>query len=149
MTHKRRLTIEEDDGTHLKSTYVEPGGTDFEGADLSGLCAIGVTNLRGKSFRGAVLYWVNLTSSDLSSCNFENADFRGAVLRDTVFVGADLRGALLGIDNLGGATQIQGANFASALLQGADLRGAQYDNRTKFPAGFVPESTGCVYVDAS
>jgi len=149
MTGKRRLTIEEDDGTHLMAVYVEVGGLDFDNADLSGLCAIGVNNLKGKSFRGAILYWANLSSSDVGSCDFENADFRGAVLLGTMLVGANLRGAKLGKDMLGGSTRIQGANFSSAQLHGADLQGALYDEYTIFPVGFIPESAGCVYAGSS
>lgn len=149
MTNKLRLTIEEDDGTHVMSVYVQPGGVDFEGADLSGLSAIGVTNLKGKCFRRAVLYWANLACSDFTSSDFQEADLRGAVLRDTTFTDANLHGALLGIDNLGGPTQIQGANFASAELDGADFRGAQYDKRTIFPSGFDPTKAGCAYIDAT
>jgi len=64
MTHKKRLAITDDDGEHLLVVYVEPDSNGFEGADLSGLSAPLIQNLRGTSFRGAVLYWANLQAAD-------------------------------------------------------------------------------------
>ena len=147
-THKRRLAIVDDDGTHIKAVYVEPGTNGFEGADLSGLAAPGIRNLRGVSFRSAVLYWACLADADLSGCNFEGADLRGATLEGAKFVGANLRGAKLSRDNLGGMTNLRGADLTDADLLGANLTDAEYDDRTKFPAGFSPVSAGCLYVDA-
>ena len=149
MTNKRRLAIADDDGSHIMAVYVEPGGEGFEGADLSGLSAIGIQNLRGGCFRGAVLYWANLARADLSGCNFENSDMCGAVLDDALAVNANFRGARLCRDNLGGATSLQGADFTGAELEGADLNGAKYDKRTKFPKGFNPTEAGCIFVDTT
>lgn len=149
MTHKRRLAIADDDGQHIKAVYVEPEANGFEGADLSGLCAPSIQNLRGVSFRHAILYWANLCGADLSGCDFEGADLSGAALQEARFVGANLRGATLGRDNLGGATKLQGADLTGVQLHGADLRGAEYDDRTKFPAGFDPHAYGCVWVATS
>jgi uncharacterized protein YjbI with pentapeptide repeats len=33
-----------------------------------------------KSFKGATMYWAMLAGADLSGCNFEGADLRGAVV---------------------------------------------------------------------
>jgi uncharacterized protein YjbI with pentapeptide repeats len=147
-THKRRLAVVDDDGTHIKAVYVEPDATGFEGADLSGLAAPGIRNLRGISFRGAVLYWACLADADLSACNFEGAGLRGATLEGAKLVGANLRGAKLCRDNLGGTTNLRGADLTHADLHGADLTDAEYDARTKFPTGFSPRKAGCLYVDA-
>jgi len=149
MTEKKRLSIEDDDGKHIMAVYVEPDAIGFEGADLSGLCAMYVKNLRGTSFRGASLYWASLQGSDFSGCNFEGADLSGASLMETKFVGANLRNAKFGPDNLGGPTCLQGANLSDADLHGANLQGAEYDSNTKFPRGFDPARAGMVEKDAS
>jgi uncharacterized protein YjbI with pentapeptide repeats len=147
VTHKRRLTIKDDDGEHIQAVYVEPSANGFEGADLSGLQALFVTNLRGTSFKGASLYWANLYSSDFSGCNFEGANLAGASMREAKFVGANFRNAYLGLDNLGGSTDLQGADLTDAVLEGANLTGARYDARTKFPRGFSPARAGMVDAD--
>lgn len=149
MTHKRRLAITDDDGEHILAVYVGPDANGFEGADLSGLSAPLIKNLRGTSFRRASLYWANLQAADLSGCNFESADLRGAALQDSLLVGANLRHAKLGLDNLGGCTHLEGADLTDAQLHGADLSGVKYDSRTKFPADFNPEQAGCCDADAS
>jgi hypothetical protein len=77
MTHKRRLAIQDDYGKHIMAVYVEPDANGFEGADLSGLQALFVTNLRGTRFKGASLYWANLDGSDFSHCNFEGVNLAG------------------------------------------------------------------------
>jgi len=131
------------------AVYVEPSANGFEGADLSGLSVPLVTNLRGKSFKGATLYWANLASADFSGCNFEGANLAGATLREAKLVGANFRNAFLGPDNLGGPTCLQGADLSDAILDGATLRGAEYDAATKFPRGFSPIQAGMVFADAT
>jgi len=59
-----------------------------------------------------------------------------------VRLGANLRDANLGRDNLGGATQLQGASLAGAQLERAALTGAEYDDSTIFPEGFAPQASG-------
>lgn len=149
MTHKRRLAIQDDDGEHIMAVYVEPTSNGFEGADLSGVSAPLVTNLRGTSFKGATLYWANLANADFSGCNFEDANLAGATLRDARLVGANFRNAFLGLDNLGGPTRLQGADLSGATLEGAMLKGAEYDAGTKFPQGFSPTQAGMVVADAT
>ena len=149
MTHKRRLAIQDDDGGHIMAVYVEPSANGFEGADLSGLSAPLITNLRGTSFKGATLYWANLEKADLSGCNFEGANLAGATLREAKLVGANLRNAFLGLDNLGGPTRVQGADFSGADLSGATLKGAEFNGATTFPAGFSPAQAGMVNADAT
>lgn len=141
---KRRVEIVDDYGEHLATVSVPAESKDFEGAVLEGFCAPGVKTLRGKSFRGAELYWAMLQASDLSECNFEDADLRGANLKETVLVGANLRNANLGRDNLGGSTQMHGADLTGAVLHQANLVGVKYDGRTKFPERFSPEHAGMI-----
>ena len=51
----------------------------------------------------------------------------------SLIVEAVLRKANLCRDNLGGSSQLQGANFTGADLRGANLSGAEYDRSTVFP----------------
>jgi uncharacterized protein YjbI with pentapeptide repeats len=142
MTDKQRVAIVDELGKHIAAIYVTPGTKDFEGAVLEGFVIPGITTLRGRSFRNAKMYWAMMAGADLSGCNFEGADMRGANLRDAKLVNANLRDADLGLDNLGGATQLQGADLTDAILHGAKLAGAEYDDRTRFPDEFVPEQAG-------
>lgn len=129
---KFRLSIQDDNGNHLKATYVSVLGQDYEGADLSGLTYINQKGLQGRCFKRAVLYWANFTGSDLSGCDFRESDLRGAILTDAQFVNCDFRGAKLGSDNLGGITEMDGTHF----------EGSIYDDNTEFPTGFNPKSAG-------
>ncbi|MGO1072045.1 pentapeptide repeat-containing protein [Lysobacter sp. CA199] len=83
-------------------------------------------------------------TSDLSECNFEGADLGGANLIRVRTTCANLRDADPGLDALGRATQLQGAHFSGAPLHGCRLQGEQYDERTRFPAGFNPQAAGMV-----
>jgi len=141
---KRRVEIVDDYGERLATVSVPAESKDFEGAVLEGFCAPGVKTLRGKSFRRAELYWAMFQASDLSECDFEDADLRGANLKDTMLVGANLRNANLGRDNVRGSTQVHGADLTGAVLHKANLVGATYDGRTKFPERFSPEQAGMV-----
>ena len=142
---KRRVELLDDYGEHI-TTVVAPADTEgFEGADFSGLCAIGLKkSLRLQNLRGANLYWAVLERTDLSGTNLERADLRGANLRGAILVGANLRGADLGTDNLGGPTRLQGANLSEAILNRANLVGAIYDSDTVFPRGFSPTAAGMI-----
>ena len=132
MTHKRRLTIQDDEGHHIMAVYVEPTANGFEGADLSGLQAAFVTNLRGTSFKGASLYWANFYRSDFSGCNFEGANlekahFEGRREADgKILTGADLRGAFFD-----SATNLDGATFFAAGFPGALVADAHWGDIDK------------------
>ncbi|MHA6905867.1 pentapeptide repeat-containing protein [Ralstonia syzygii subsp. celebesensis] len=52
-------------------------------------------------------------------------------------------------DCSGPTTELQGADLTGAQLHGADLRGAKYDDQTKFPIGFDPHASGCIWVATS
>ncbi|CAH0535306.1 hypothetical protein VST7929_02918 [Vibrio stylophorae] len=135
MTKKTRLSIQDDSGNHILTSYVAVPGCDYEGADLSGLSFIGQKGLRGRCFRHAILYWANLSDSDFSGCDFRNSDLRGAILSGALLTNCDFRGAKLGKDNLGGETEIDGANF----------EGSIYDKNSEFPEGFSPKGAGMHY----
>ena len=141
---QRRVSIADDYGRHIAALYLPFDSVDLENGNLEGLCANGISTLRGRSFAGSSLYWAMLEGSDLSGCNFEGADLRGANLERTLLTGANLRRANLGKDNLGGPTRLQGANLTDAVLNSCNLVGAEYDSDTRFPKGFNPDSAGMV-----
>jgi uncharacterized protein YjbI with pentapeptide repeats len=148
-TDKRRVAFTDEDGDHLGAYYLPADSIDCEDGDFSALCAMGTAVLRGRSFARSNLYWAILADSGLSGCNFQGADLRGANLRGANLrganlAGANLRDADLGLDALGGATRVQGADFSGAQLHGCKLEGAQYDDSTRFPAGFDPVSAGMI-----
>jgi uncharacterized protein YjbI with pentapeptide repeats len=79
----------------------------------------------------------DLIEIDLSHSWIDNIDrIRKADLR-----GANLRGANLPKANL------ERANLERAKLVEADLRGAEYDDHTKWPKGFDPEEAGANKVE--
>jgi len=135
------LTIVNEFGEVLKTYEVPPGKRQFEGVCWEGVHLYGA-QLGGAVFRDAELYWAGFFLAHLDGANFQNADLRGAVLTESSCVGTDFRGANLGKDNLGGCTELQGADLTAALLEGTNLKGAEYDANTKFPDGFEPNSHG-------
>lgn len=94
-------------------------GIDLTGANLSGM------DFSGVDFSGALLEGVDFSGARLVGCNFEKA-----VLARARFDGADLSRARLAAANLG---KCRGKNavFDSALLEGAILRGAEFES-TRF-----------------
>jgi uncharacterized protein YjbI with pentapeptide repeats len=144
MTTKRRIAITDEYGAHLAAVYVPAGTIDFESATLDGFVIPGLTTLRGRSFRNAIMYWAMMAGANLSGCNFEGADLRGANLSDASLIGANFTAANLGLDNLGGATSLRGADLTNAILDRAKLSGAAFDRRTIFPLGFGPAAAGMV-----
>jgi uncharacterized protein YjbI with pentapeptide repeats len=60
------------------------------------------------------------------------------------FSGADLSGADLSFDKLGGSTELQGADLASAILVRTLLQGARYSEHSRFPEKFDPGKAGMV-----
>lgn len=141
---KRRVTIEDNYGEHIAAIYFPPDSIDLEDGDLDGLCAPCVSTLRGRSFARSSLYWAMLQESDLSGCNFEDANLQGANLMGANLRDANFRRANLTNDKLGGATRLQGANLAGAILSQCDAAGAEYDSATIFPVGFNPKAAGMI-----
>lgn len=120
----------------------------------------------GETLVGADLSCVRLESCDLSGANLRAANLFGADLDDADLQGADLRGADLRGAKLRGAN-LHGANLRGARLYAivdsrpwwdvwsrrsptwsagyfADLDGAVYDDRTRWPLFFLPGRHGCV-----
>jgi uncharacterized protein YjbI with pentapeptide repeats len=105
----------------------------FDGADLS----------------ESDLYWCIAFGASFRQAKLMRASLRGADLKGTDLSNADLTDADLGIDNVGGATQLQGAILTGAQLVRVRLGGAEYDDETRFPEGFDPAAAGMVYVGAA
>jgi uncharacterized protein YjbI with pentapeptide repeats len=120
-------------GVHLKDAELE--GANFSSADLSEACLEG-SDLYWAIFFEARLQHTNLAFAPLKGCDFKKADLRYA----------NLRGADLGLDNLGGATQLQGANMLGCEIIEARFTGANYDKTTILPEGLNPREHGMVLV---
>jgi uncharacterized protein YjbI with pentapeptide repeats len=116
---------------------------DFAEAVLEGVCCM-YARFDGSSFFGADLYWAMARGASFRNCDLRFAVFRGADLKDAVFDGAQLIGTNFSCDNLGGSTQLQGADLSGATIQECHFRGAEYDSLTRFPPGFDPDKNGLV-----
>lgn len=88
------------------------------------------------------MYWANLFNASCQHADFTNARLTGADLTECDFTEAVLCGANLGRDNLGGSTQVPGANFTGADLIAVVWDGAEFDDTTVFPSGFDPLTKG-------
>jgi uncharacterized protein YjbI with pentapeptide repeats len=133
-------------GNPLRKLFVVDAdlrGHDFSNAILEGVCCMGAC-FDGASFRGADLYWAIAMGASFRDCDLSEADLRGADLKDAIFAGARLIRTDLSRDNLGGSTQLQGADLSAAAVQNCRFEGAEYDLTTKFPKGFYPEKHGLV-----
>lgn len=119
-------------------------GAVLERANLEDVVWCG-TKLKHANLKGADFYWAILFTSDLSYADLEEAQFRGADLKEVNFQGANLRKVNFGRDNLGGSTQLQGANLDQADTTDANFVGAEYDDRTLFPSFFDPNKHGMVF----
>ena len=143
---------------NLKDTGLQ--GADLRGANLQGAIIEG-TYLQGVDLREAILSETDIGPVNVSSADLRAADLRGARLacRDcgvwstamsSNFSRADLRGLDFGY------TRIDSSVFDEADLRGADLgstrgkplslRGAMYDDRTRFPDNIDPVAWDMVLV---
>jgi uncharacterized protein YjbI with pentapeptide repeats len=121
---------------------------NFQGADLSSATFSGA-NAEGADFRDAVFGGTSMQSS-----NFTGANFQGTNLGNISFQGSTLKGANL--NGAKGLSDLQNADLRDADLRGAvfiatayymggvRLRGAQYDSKTRWPAGFDVAASGAV-----
>ena len=87
----------------------------------------------------------------LSGADLRGADLSGAILSEAILSEAILRGADLREAVLSG-TYLSGADLSDADLSGADLSEASlidalYNEYTKFPEGFDPETAGMVLAE--
>ena len=137
--------------------------TRLKGANLT------EANLENVNLRGADLRDANLTEANLENANLKVADLRDAKLirvnlRGVDLTEADLRKASLTGANLSGADlrgcRIRGSNFADVDFRNTNLtgtktqltgvstlRGAIYNDETKFPEGFNPKFSQMIHED--
>lgn len=124
---------------------------DLRQAVFSGLILEGAhfedSNLEGADFTNADLYWASFFQANLSHAILRNTNLRGTVLECAILRNACLDGADLGIDNVGGSTCVNGADFTGVDLRHANLRGAVYNQNTVFPDGFVPAQAGMIIAE--
>ncbi len=100
------------------------------------------TSLAGASLKRCDFYWLLAHDMDFAGADLEDCVFRGCALSAANFTGARLVRTRFAKDNLGGRTDLSGANLAGALIVGADFRGAEYDTATQFPPRFDPAAYG-------
>ena len=124
---------------HRSDPKVELDAADLRFADLRD-ADLGDADLRGADLRRALLVDADLSGTDLGG----DADLRRADLRKAILWGADLRTA-----------DLRGADLRAAVLERrivpdrpgtlfppANLLGAEYDSRTRWPDGFDPAAAG-------
>lgn len=102
-------------------------GAAFDATDFSGVTAHGLVLVRS-SLAGLILSGADLTKASFIETEVAGVDFGGATLRSAVFVGckgdrARFRGARLENLRLVKECSFEGADFAEALLDAANLRG--------------------------
>jgi uncharacterized protein YjbI with pentapeptide repeats len=140
-------------GTWLSGTSLK--GANFKDADLSGAWMNGA-DLQGVDFTSALIKGTWFEKANLTGANFADADLGGGASPGAIFRCANLRNAT-GFSDLRGAdlrqADIRGANLSpnrSDALQwvgGIRLKGALYDERTRWPKGFDVEGSGAVKSD--
>jgi uncharacterized protein YjbI with pentapeptide repeats len=94
--------------------------------------------IEGRAHRGfgEDLAHMDLRALDLENQDLTDADLRGADLRRTRLWGACLRRA-----------RLEGADLREADLTLAIVKGAYYDDGTRWPAGFDPQARGAVWAE--
>ena len=101
----------------------QAGERAFSGVNLCG-ANLERANLRGIRLRGARLRWTNLRGADLRLADFtgaslSGANLSGANLRWACLLEADLRGALVAVEQLARASSIRGATLPDGKVQGS------------------------------
>lgn len=127
--------------------FIYQNGDTFDDADLSGVNLSGAilegrtffgTNMSGANLEGADFYWAVMVGVNLRNANLRNASLLGCDLKESDLRNADLTGANLGTDNLGGSTQLEGANLKGCKTNGTIFFRAIYNAATQLPDGFDP-----------
>ncbi|MBI5757664.1 MAG: pentapeptide repeat-containing protein [Planctomycetales bacterium] len=94
-------------------------GIDFSRHDLTGVI-IARSEVMAVSFREAIcrkatLTWNDFKSCDFTQCDLTESDFRGSLIHDSVFCGANLSGADMR------KTEFKRCDFSSAVFRGTRL----------------------------
>lgn len=149
------IEIRNQDGVVIY-VYPDGEGMDFDNSDLHGLnlanaalegAVFSDANLSGVNLENSDLYWAIFFRANLSEANLKGAVLRGCDMKLAKLTKADLRGADLSQDNLGGSTQLQGADLSGCLIAGAKFELAAFDTKTILPEGMDPQAHGMIFVD--
>ncbi len=130
----------------LDFSKAKQAGIDFEERDLQG-CNFDGANLKSAKLESARLDKVSFANADLggaslrhshcSDASFESADLKKCILRGCTFRNANFRDA-----DLSGCemhySDLRGADLSTAKVDGVNFEGDSFDEKTQFPAGFVP-----------
>jgi len=123
---------------------------DFGNAILDDIviegAAIALGSFAGTSLKRCDFYWLLAPCTSFVAADLEDCAFHGCGLGESDFTGAILRRTRFLRDNLGGGTDLCGANLSAAVIESADFSGAEYDDATRFPPDFDPEQHGMMRV---
>lgn len=127
-------------------------GKDFSRRDLI-MGDFRRLSVGGSNFRDAVLMNADFRKADLSGADLRNAFMVGVNLRGANLKGADLRGAHLSTsfirDTIFFFPDINNNNpfvAYSTVTTQTQFENAIFNEKTRFPLGFVPEKYGMIYV---
>ena len=150
--------------------YADLQHTNFDGADLEyadlrsanlkdavlNATVLHGADLRDADLQGTAMVMVNLIGVDLRGANLRNARLgcpdcnRVSTVMTSNFKGADLRGAHFGnsriYDSVFEEADLRGANLAATRGLPISLRGALYDDSTRWPERIDPRQWEMVYV---
>ena len=139
--------------TEIINRYAS-GEREFEGVQLSKVDLSGV-DLSHTKLKAADLSLANLNRANLNRANLNRANLNGADLTKAFLIEADLNGAYLNGADLNGAyltkADLSGTDLCEADLRHdliavnlntVNLNRAQYNNNTRFNAGFDPIKAG-------
>jgi uncharacterized protein YjbI with pentapeptide repeats len=104
-----------------------------------------VVNMYRADLTDAILTKAHLDDAWLVHADLTRADLTGAQLNDANLVNATLTEAKL-INATLNRADLSGANLTGADLSGAILRGIEYDEYTRWPAGFTPSNKADVNI---
>lgn len=139
------LTYDENDKRWIEGNY-DLSEANLERANLE-MKVWQEVILRGANLKKAEIYSGIFFMSDLSEANCEGTKFCGTDLKGVNFTNANLRNAVFGKNNLGGAADICGADFTDAILDDAKFDETRYDKKTVFPKNFNPEKNGLIRIE--
>ena len=121
---------------------------NFQEADLTS-ASFNYAQCTGADFRDAIFKYASMQNGDFTGANFQQADlanisFQGSTLRGTNLRGARGIGDVLKADLR--EADLRGAVFTCTLyyMEGCRLRGAKYDQNTRWPQGFDVQASGAV-----
>jgi uncharacterized protein YjbI with pentapeptide repeats len=117
---------------------------NFKGAVLEGANFCNA-NLSDACLEDCNLYWGLFFGTNMQRANLRAALLMGADLKEANLSFADLSDTNLGRDNLGGSTQLEGANLSNCKIDGTIFDGAIYNEKTILPEGLNPEAHGMIF----